>query len=260
MDVVTFQLVIAASILITYLINERWALWVAIGWSIETLILLFYPPLIMIQLAVIWGSYLLLERYNVLNNTIWKHKQRINELTDLVDQPSESVKEIYITIPESKKKVIAGKNHRKILRAALKNAKKELLILSGWVTSYVIDRYFLKLMDEALKRGVRIAIGYGYENSRGDQSSSRPYESAQSSLRALAAKYPDSLIIKEFPNHEKILLKDDDCIVYGSNNWLSNNIFRNSERSIAIYSSELVAQERARLYRVFGIKGKHFSP
>ena len=57
MEVITYQLVIVATIWIAYRIKPAFGLWAAIGWSAETLILLFSPPLILIQLGVVWGTY-----------------------------------------------------------------------------------------------------------------------------------------------------------------------------------------------------------
>ena len=75
MDVITYQLVVVATIWLAYRINPRFALWAAIAWSAETLVLLFYPPLILIQLAVVWGTY------SVLNSNASKTQRRSEERT-----------------------------------------------------------------------------------------------------------------------------------------------------------------------------------
>jgi len=71
--VITYQLIIVATIWIVHRLNPRYALWAAVAWSAETLILLTFPPLILIQLGVVWGTYF------VLNSSAAKTR-RIGEL------------------------------------------------------------------------------------------------------------------------------------------------------------------------------------
>lgn len=42
--------------------GRRYMLYAAIAWSVETVIYVFFPPLIVLQLIVIWGSYHVLTR------------------------------------------------------------------------------------------------------------------------------------------------------------------------------------------------------
>ena len=49
MEVITYQLVIVATIWIAYRIKPSFGLWASIGWSAETVLLLFFPPLFQAQ-------------------------------------------------------------------------------------------------------------------------------------------------------------------------------------------------------------------
>ena len=81
MAVIGFAIAIVLSITIANYFNRRIALLVSIAWTIETIVLLFYPPLIIIQLAIIWVTYILCGKYQ-------KQKNRIEELEDiLIDVP-----------------------------------------------------------------------------------------------------------------------------------------------------------------------------
>lgn len=69
-------------------------------------------------------------------------------------------------------------------------------------------------------------------------------------MKSLANKYKGNIHIGEFSNHEKMLIKDSDYVVYGSNNWLANKSFKNSEHSSVIHSSELSEKEFARISKL----------
>jgi phosphatidylserine/phosphatidylglycerophosphate/cardiolipin synthase-like enzyme len=78
---------------------------------------------------------------------------------------------------------------------------------------------------------------------------------ALSDLRSLQQKaerygYRGRIQIGKFPNHEKILVVDDDFVVCGSNNWLSNTGFRNSERSVVVRSPDFARVERERVSKL----------
>jgi len=223
MDVITYQLVILISISFVYFISRKWAFYVAIGWTIETLIFLFYPPLIGIQLFVIWGTYFALRKFVYQSEKIVVLEKDIEDIEK-----------------DSKKEVIVGNQHSQILLDTLKNANKRVCIISGWISHYVVDSLFCDLLSKALERGVDIYIGYGWQDSTGKHNSS---EKALMRLRSLSQKFAGSITIGEFPTHEKLLVKDNDYVIYGSNNWLSNKKFKNSERSIIQYSRELAEKE-----------------
>lgn len=70
MEVLVFQAVIVVSMILAYrtgqekgrgLLYARLAAW---AWTAETLILLFFPPLIAVQLTVIWGTMYGIRRHD----------------------------------------------------------------------------------------------------------------------------------------------------------------------------------------------------
>ena len=56
-----------------------------------------------------------------------------------------------------------NKQHRDQLLHAFESAEKVVVVLSGWATSYVVDSEFQRLLAKALKRGVSVYLGYGYQ-------------------------------------------------------------------------------------------------
>ena len=145
--------------------------------------------------------------------------------------------------------ISSPEEHNKLLKNALRNADHTIVILCGWVTSYVIDEEFKTLLGKALKRGVNVLIGYGYTAS-GEAKPSNPHqEEAEAYLGRLKEWCSETntkgiLVVKKFPNHAKVLIRDDKYAVMGSFNWLSNSgRSKNSERSWVVKDQEFVRQE-----------------
>lgn len=124
--------------------------------------------------------------------------------------------------------IIQGKEHLMEREIAIRSARKTLIISSGWVSDYVIDKTFLKNLEELLFKGVQIRLIYGYKDSRGFNNSSK---SAIKKLEQLMISYPNYIKIVTTPNHTKILIVDGEYSICGSFNWLSNNQVRNREIS-----------------------------
>ena len=243
MAVIGYAIAIVFSITIANYFNRRIALLVSIAWTIETVVLLFYPPLIIVQLAVIWATYILCGKYQ-------KQKSRIEELEDiLVDVPI-TQKEFAEKASTEQRKIISGDDHLKYLYDSLSTSRESVCIMSGWMSSYVINKKFIKILEQALNRGVKIFIGFGWEDSKGQHANNQSTQAAFSNLLNISSKFKNQLIIGKFATHEKIIVKDDDYIIIGSNNWLSNSNFKNSERSLLLFSSDLAKQESTRIKKL----------
>ena len=203
------------------------------AWSVFSITnLIIFSPLFFVQLLVIWGT-----RY-------WLNK--LNNLEDSLQEKNLRIRELLSSVPEFKKVVISGKQHKDILVSSISDAKESLIIYSGWLTTYVIDDQFIELLDAALSKGCRIYIGYGYADHNNKHNTLPTGMEAFNKLRMLQNKYKSLLHIGKFNTHEKLLIKDSELIIFGSTNWLANNKFNNSERSIVIYCSEISANERDR--------------
>jgi PLD-like domain len=114
----------------------------------------------------------------------------------------------------------------KHLRAAtLRDVKERLVIVSAFLSTGVVDDEFLKKLEAALARGVKVWIAYGLSGQGGrdgDREQSPDWRDAEAGLERLRKKYQDTFQLKNFGNvHEKILLRDNDFVVSGSFNWLS---------------------------------------
>ena len=138
--------------------------------------------------------------------------------------------------------------HREFLINALDEAKIQIIILSGWANSYVLNLDFRKKLKEALTRGVNIYIGYGYKSygqtilKRHEEEAKRDLEDLQQWCKSQDTK--GELFVNYYPNHSKILIFDYFFAINGSFNWLSNSGgAENEERSWVVYDKKFIESE-----------------
>ena len=161
---------------------------------------------------------------------------------DQLDQNRNSPKKTEI------KRIYDVEEHVKLLRKALQNAEYHVIILCGWITDYVVDDEFKKLLADCLKRGVNVCIGYGYQ-SYNEQVSNPAQKEAEEYLERLkewCSKVDPKgmLLVRKYPNHSKVLIRDNKYAVMGSFNWLSNTgRSRNAEKSWVVEDTDFVEQE-----------------
>ena len=139
------------------------------------------------------------------------------------------------------------KQHRKMLLKTLDEAKKTIVIFSGWLTDYSVNEEFRNKIKNCLDRGVDIIIAWGYKKSGSVGSENK--NKAEKSIKDLQEwtsrnKTKGVLEAFYFPNHSKILICDTKYAVMGSFNWLSNSGgSENEERSYIIYNKGFIEQE-----------------
>ncbi|MGE0811529.1 MAG: phospholipase D-like domain-containing protein [Immundisolibacter sp.] len=139
--------------------------------------------------------------------------------------------------------VIDGSEHFNVLMRAFAEAKNTVCILSGWIGSPLLDAEIQQLLRAAVKRGVRIFLGFGWESNSGHEIS----PTAKSALSFVRSLDSSRVMVAQFANHEKVLVVDDEYCIFGSNNWLSNSTFRNSERSILVRIPSFASEEAKRV-------------
>jgi hypothetical protein len=120
--------------------------------------------------------------------------------------------------------------HRAVLERALKEAREEVIIISPWLNRRTCDDALCDLFASAIKRNVRIRIGYGITERAGEADAGRNRANAQKVIRALrtaVAEVADPAqaalldIQRTSDTHQKILVCDRAFAVLGSFNWLS---------------------------------------
>ena len=152
------------------------------------------------------------------------------------------------------KRIYDVEEHVKLLRKALQNAEYHVIILCGWITDYVVDDEFKKLLADCLKRGVNVCIGYGYQsyNERVSNPAQKEAEEYLERLKEWCSKVDPKgmLLVRKYPNHSKVLIRDNKYAVMGSFNWLSNSGgSENEECSWIIYNKTFIEEEIVRIMK-----------
>lgn len=120
--------------------------------------------------------------------------------------------------------------HPEILRNALKGVRKKLLIISPWIRHHVVDASFLRDLEAALRRGVKVHIGYGIDEedqrrpgaaAPAGQSKPAITPQAKRALDELARRFRNFKFVYIGNTHRKLLVCDDEFSVITSFNWLS---------------------------------------
>ena len=227
---------------------------VAVGWTIETLLLLRKGSILSnTQLTIVWTTFFIVL---IIQFLIYFKNRNISTLkSELANALSESglkqKEQIHFEkyIDESNLEKIDGVKHYEFLLQSIKDAKYTIYILSGWLSNYVIDNTLISLLDGALKRGVDVYIGYGWEDFKGiHKDNNQALENLRKVYRnKIKYNYPGNIMVAKFPNHQKILIVDNQYIVVGSANWLSNKNYKNEEYSFVIHSKELSEDESRRI-------------
>ena len=199
-------------------------------------------PLFFVQITVIIVVF-------YLSFKMWKNKNLINEFKkNLKKIDNQNLNSNINNISNNEIKVIENaKDHRKFLLNTLDQAKKTIVIFSGWLTDYSVNEEFRNKIKSCLDRGVDIIIAWGYKKSGSISSEHR--NAGEIAIRELQEwtalnKTKGTLDTFYFPNHSKILICDTTYAVMGSFNWLSNSGgSENEERSYIIYNRSFIKEE-----------------
>ena len=206
--------------------------------------MLFYAPLIAIQLAAIWGTWWVLRGRD-------RKEDQISVRDEIIQSLSPDARRVVQEMPLERTFTLAGKEHLSYMNDHIGKATDVIVILSGWVSDRVVDDELVALLDHRLRAGCEVYIGYGYEDSQGRHNQSQGATRALRRLTGLQQSHKETLHIAKFATHEKMLVTDD-SVVYGSNNWLSNSAFHNAERSLAVVNRQLAHRERTRVQQLIG--------
>lgn len=146
--------------------------------------------------------------------------------------------------------------HRPVLLQALREAKRNVIILSPWLKTDAMDLEVMEGIEKAAKRGVSVAIGYGFHEG---QPCIDPHIEKQ--IKGMIQRLPArSLHLCRLGNtHEKVLICDDRFVVITSFNWLSfrgdENRTLRQERGVYAEDAELVREMTADAQERFLRKG-----
>lgn len=172
------------------------------------------------------------------------------QLEELNAEQSERLFQLLLERDQTKiERVKTNEEHRQKLFQGMAEAKECLVILSGWATSYVIDKDFKDRLAACLQRGVNVYIGYGYQTAKGPKEKNKQEKQAEDNFMALMSwsekqNTKGHIVVRYYPNHAKLLICDDKWLVSGSFNWLSNSgRSKNEEYSCVVKDKKFVSTE-----------------
>ena len=130
-----------------------------------------------------------------------------------------------------------AKQHYEFLKYIIKNANKEIYIMSPWIRKNVIDEEFIENIKKLKEKKCKIKIVFGYK--KGNKKISSAKELGEELKKTNSLGYSTKEEIEEIaeemykiigkenfvynpPTHAKILIIDDRYMCIGSHNWLSN--------------------------------------
>lgn len=124
-----------------------------------------------------------------------------------------------------KSQIIQTEQHRAVLREAILEARRELIVVSPWLTTAAVDgeleSWFRQSLDT--NRELRIVIGYGIEPESGKADwKARDQRAALARLNQIGKQYRGRLRAEEIGfTHEKVVICDRRYAIITSFNWLS---------------------------------------
>ena len=104
-------------------------------------------------------------------------EERIRQLQDELLQAHMAFERLQVDLQQHQGTFLRTEEHRGILEQALKEAREEIIIISPWINRRTCDDDLCHLITKAVKRGVRVRIGYGIKE-RTVQEMERNYANA----------------------------------------------------------------------------------
>jgi hypothetical protein len=133
--------------------------------------------------------------------------------------------------------------HPPLLREAFESANERVMVISPWIRAAVVDKAFLSRLEDTLKRGVSVFVGYG---SGDDEKAFDRDKRAEKELMSLSTRHENFHLARFGDTHAKVLVVDEKFLVVSSFNWLSfkgdpERPFRD-ERGILVAIPETIQQ------------------
>ena len=100
-------------------------------------------------------------------------KTRLKTIEDLESQLRKEYEVKFPNLSKASIEIIEGIEHLTERDKAVKNVTKSLIIASGWVSKFVINKDFISKLQNLVDNGVKIRIIYGYKDNQGFHSSDK---------------------------------------------------------------------------------------
>jgi hypothetical protein len=153
-------------------------------------------------------------------------------------------------IPRPDYQMLETYDHPLLLDKALRETERQLVILSPWIKSRVVDDAFVGLLRTLLRNGVEVYVGYGF-----GETDNQDDRDAVKALSRLSDEHPNFVFRRFGDTHAKVLISDDSYAIVTSFNWLSfvgdpRRTFRD-ERGMLIRDQGAIRDSKARVLARF---------
>lgn len=116
---------------------------------------------------------------------------------------------------------LGPQEHAPLLKRAITEAKRRLVIISPWIADNVMNQHQLGL-EAFIQRKGELFIGYGITKRPEDDDKPARDQSTLTFFQRLKSRFPNQVhVVRLGDTHAKVLIKDDDFLVIGSFNWMS---------------------------------------
>lgn len=168
-----------------------------------------------------------------------------------------------VEVARPRSKLLKTEEHRSALRELIEASRREIIIVSPWLTTAAVDGELVAWLDRALQtyRDLHIVIGYGIEpdDGRKNDRKAQDQRDALQRLNKIGQRNKGRLRTVEIGNtHEKVVISDGRSAIVGSFNWLSFNPRPGKgvrrERGILVDEGAEVTRLRAELAGVLGLR------
>jgi hypothetical protein len=149
------------------------------------------------------------------------HAAEVAELKRQLDEAGQREKALMAKFEGLSVRHVPVHDHPEYLRRALKESKQRVLIISPWIRAAVVDSSLLALFEDAGSRDVKVFVGYGITERRGEMPPNDADKEAERKLQALARQYRSIHVMKLGDTHAKVLISDSSWAIVTSFNWLS---------------------------------------
>jgi hypothetical protein len=161
--------------------------------------------------------------------------------TKRIQELEAEVKQLEAAQISSKNRIVRNQEHRMLLKEALSSSQQRVVIVSPWIKRDATDKEVISLIANAVKRNVKVLIGYGMPPRRGQTKSDYIDEWVDKELKKIQKLRPTgkNLTVKWLGNtHEKILICDNRFFVLTSFNFLSYRGNQGFRKEQGIYNED----------------------
>lgn len=141
-------------------------------------------------------------------------------------------------VEQAQGRFLEPQEHVPLFDKALRDARRRLLIISPWINDRIMESK-LRHLEELLRRGVEVFIGFGITERGPDDRKARQGDQTLRWLQRKAEQYRNLNVVRLGDTHAKVLLMDNRFVVVGSFNWMSFGGFDRNENGVRVVREEL---------------------